>query len=427
MRSLWIPIAATAALAGSACSKSTAANPSTSNRDELNPPAGLITVTGDKKLQLRWSAANAEGDFKGYHVFVYKGTVASLKSSAAYPSGADLTKGAQIPRCASNNAVFAKFGFQTTTSDCEGAAEKTSTTSSTSTTSKALVDATASGAGGAASDTEKLSNISACAENTTDPTLSLAPATIPTLTQQTCTITKDNTGTALVNGTTYTVFIAAVMGDNKNKLSWTSNFVQDTPAPVLYDSTLQVAAGKYYVFAGTNLTSSPPTAYSADPAATACTDAYCTVLNTNSATTPGIYIGRVGATTDSGSGNSYQQRAFLSVPAGSAVAIQLRGPQVWDNGTFAKSIPGDKALDKATVTYDTKGTLYPIYGGQVFDLQVTSGSNTYYGKIVVGTVALATANDPTSNLKIPLTIVMQPAAGVTDYLTAPEDDSAAHL
>ncbi len=60
------------------CDDSSSSDPKTVNRSELNPPMGLTTVTGDKKIQLRWSAANAEDDFKGYHVFAVAKTVGRL-------------------------------------------------------------------------------------------------------------------------------------------------------------------------------------------------------------------------------------------------------------------------------------------------------------------------------------------------------------
>ena len=63
----------------------------------------------------------------------------------------------------------------------------------------------------------------------------------------------------------------------------------------------------------------------------------------------------------------------------------------------------------------TLGTHFPIDDTTVFDLKVTKDGDTYYGKIVFGEKALATAGDETSLIKLPVTVIMQPDAGNVNY------------
>jgi hypothetical protein len=136
----------------------------------------------------------------------------------------------------------------------------------------------------------------------------------------------------------------------------------------------------------------------------------CTINQQNDGPTKslpdGIYFGRLGS-------GSYPERVFISTPNKSdqgTIGIQARGPQVFDpkDGTFKTSIPGDMASNG---TYDTAGTLYPVYGNQVFDLQITYNSATYYGKVVIGQPTLATDTDPTTDMTIPVTVIIQPKTG----------------
>jgi len=373
----------------------------------------LVTVTLDKKIQLRWNAQNAESDFKGYHVFAYKGVITDL-GTPAYPVNlsVDLTKNGQIPRCKDNTAIFEKFGFPASTADCDGDADTKATTTGSG---AALADTDAT-TGATSTDDAPITNIAICDENTTDKTISL-PGTVPTLTQQVCTISSipDGKGgtTPLVNGTTYTFFVASVKGDKNNSISWTSNFVQDTPASSLYSDTLTVESGKYYMFDAANLTADPMTAYSAAPTGQACIDDVCKVNKINSESTLGLYIGRQDTTS-----NNYPQRAFLSVPKGDQIQIQLRGQQDWDldkdgNKIFSTSIPGDQA----TSTYDGLGTLYPLADYQVYDIKVTKNGVIHYGKIVVGQISFdkEVKDQPADPIKVPLTIIMQPQANSVDY------------
>lgn len=393
------------ALASTACDKGTSGDPSTIGRSELQPPTGLTTVTWDKKIELRWKGANAEDDFKGYHVFAVAKKISEV-GTPAYPKNltVDLKTGS-IPRCVDNNAVFKTFGFNDIKTACEGDAEKPAT----GTTGAGLVEEPAADA-----PAEKLENTVKCAENTSGDTSISLPEAAATLGDVVCTVSALTDGTALANGTTYTFFVAAVAGDEKNNISWTSNFVQDTPAESLYQSDFSVAGdGKMYIFPEAKIVARTAIV-AADLTPVACDTKACSILSPgNDLGTPGIYIGRLGNAT------SYPQRMFLSVPTGGKIKVLQRGPQVFDpmDNSFQNSIPGDAAAD---TTYSA-GTVYPIYGNQVFDLQVTSGTSTNYGKIVIGQPKLETAATSNSTITMPIAIIMQPQVGSFDYLTGDRD------
>jgi len=98
---------ATLAAAAIACDSSSSSDPKTISRDALNPPSGLMTITGDKQIQLTWKTGNTEKEFQGYDIFAVKGTLASL-GTPGYPKNlsATLAAGAQVPRCVDNTALF---------------------------------------------------------------------------------------------------------------------------------------------------------------------------------------------------------------------------------------------------------------------------------------------------------------------------------
>ena len=412
------------ALAIGACNNATSSDPATTERSALNPPTSLVSLTGDSKLTLRFAAANTEKDFQGYDVFlVANKTVNSITGGKTYyPSNAQIDPAASgvasIPRCKDNTAVFEAFGFPASTATCEGGSTGGGNDTSAG-NSLRLADTTTA----AATEDPAPTNFAVCDENTTDKSVSLKLSK-PILGPETCTISKDKDGKALVNGTTYSIFVATVAGDKKNKLSWTSNFIEDTPATSLYSATVSLTRGNIFQFKAANLTASPFTVY--DKTITTSTATCTTLCKANSlntaatSTDDGIYIGRSGV-------DSYPGRAFLSVPTGGSLQILPRGPRLDLDATTANAntttpgVEGDKAIATTSV-YDGAGTLYPIYGYQVFDILVTqtvSGATVHhYGKIVIGQLSVTgTATDASSKLAVPVTIIMQPEAERTDYFT----------
>ena len=385
-----------------ACDKSTSSNPATVLRSDLNSPNGLVTVTGNKQIELLWLTGNAEKDFKGYHVFAVAKAKADVPAPA-YPAGATLDEG--IPRCVANTTTFEAFGFTPSTADCKGGDAATPATASTGTT---LVDTAA------AATTDKIVNAVPCQGNS-DTTISLPVADGTSLKQQTCVVTKawDPTTKALVdiaNGTTYTFFVTAVSGDDKSTISWTSNFVQDTPSTPLYTGKIAIDVGDFYMIPGAKI-QALTALVDADLTSGSCSPdnlSICTVNQTNAEATLGLYFGRLG-------GGNFPQRVFLSVPKDGAIGIQLRGPQTLDPTKpkeLSTSIPGDHAVDTTYLT----GIQFPIYGNEVFDIKSTVAGKVNYGKLVIGQpTTTAGDTDGTKPLTIPITIIMQPKVGSFDY------------
>lgn len=414
MRSICIASIGAIALVASACDKGTTSDPATVSRSTLNPPTGLISVTDKDGLELRWDAANAEDDVKGYDVFVIKGTLAAL-TAPSFPKNITPTPtlaGGSFPRCKDNSDFFkTNFGFAASERDCEGDAE--ATTSSASTVDGQFLD---EGSGSTTATTEKLSNLVPC-DGKDDTTISL-PATTPILTQQVCKVTQfwDTTQTPpklmpMVAGETYVAFVAAIAGTDKNSMSWTSNFIEDAPNARLFDGKITIAQGKTKFFSLAKLiafTAATKTADADWDVASCSGDSICRINKLNTGNADGLWIGRRG-TEDS----SYPQRLLFSTPSDGAIESQLRGPQTFDpsSTTPVPTIPGDEA----TATYLKLGTHYPIYGNQVFDLKVTSSSKTYYGKVVFFTpdpVPTAVGTDITMRV----VVIMQPLADSHHYL-----------
>ena len=385
----------------SACDKGTTSDPATASRDDLNPPNSLITVTGNNQVELRFNVGNAEGEeFKGYHVFAIKKTLSELPAPT-YPAGMTVAKLAttSVPKCAGNSDLFVAFKFPADTRDCEGDTA-TDEGAEAGGTDAAMGMADEAAADGAATDEDApLTNMVICDGNT-DTTISL-PATSPQLGQMSCVVTKDSEGNALVNGETYTFFVVAVLGEDKSNISWSSNFVEDTPAvPMLDKADWVVKANKSYFISAEKLGTFATALVDADIVESACSADICSIASAgNAQTADGIYIGRLGS-------GSYPQRIFLSTPATSSIKIELRGNQTIDpkDGSFQSSIPGDQAIESTTYA---AGSLNAIYGPVVYDIMMTVDGATHYGKLVFGQAALATPTDGATDITLPLTIIMQ--------------------
>lgn len=398
------------ALGAAACDKSTAKDPKTVAKGELNPPTGLISVTHDGAIELRWLGANFEDDFKGYDVFMVADKRASELTGITYPSSTVDLSTDSVPRCSKNSDFFKSyFGFPTSKADCE---DSGGSTSESSTGSSSLAETSTD----TTSDEEKApENIQVCFGKG-DGHVSL-PATSAKNTQ-TCLI-KD-----LTNGKTYSFFATAVKGDKWNHLSWTSNFVSDTPStPVLDKQDWKVAPGKFYVIPLAKLLTATKIADS-DLVGQTCSDPACKITGTNSTnnlgtTADGVYFGRYG----SGDSSGYSQRVLISVPNNGIIDIQPRGPQTMDPENPDKpstSIPGDEAID----TYGNAGTKYAVNGNQVFDIKITkSASEIYYGKVVIGALTEpAESALSTDDVTVPVTVIMQSKANTRDYFTTPRFD-----
>lgn len=411
-----------------ACDEATSKDPATATRDALNPPSALASVTWDKKIELRWQAMNAEEDFKGFRVFAVAKPLSGL-TAPAYPAGYSLEKlrSGSVPRCDQNSALFEAFGFpaiETGDKECEG--DDTPASSSAAGTAKELalngkgMLVAEEGTDTAAEKDEdalppqvvKCQNEAGTVVSTDQ--LSL-PAAVPTLTEQVCIVTALADGTALANGTTYTFFVAAILADDtfeKVEVSWTSNFVEDTPSTPIFSGTVELEVGKMkYLPLESIVTKAAFTELGEADCDTSFSG--CSVYKVNALDPSGIYFGRRGDGT-------YPQRTFISATAGEDLALLLRGPQTQDprdaEGTIATSIPGDEAADSAVAgTYDTTGLPQPVYGNQVFDFTVMIAGAKHYGKVVVKDVALADPADETTAVTYPITVLLQTAPNNRHY------------
>jgi hypothetical protein len=392
------------ALGATACDDGSTGNPSTTARNELNPPSGLVTITGDTSVTLRWMGNNTEDDFKGYNVFVaegdYTGTIVSgTKWTAAYPKNADLMKGS-IPRCKDNSAIFeTNFKFPVSEADCEG---DTATDSGSGT-----------GTGASLADEPAAKLPFAKCDDKSDDNLSL-PATEKVLGSQECKVT------GLTNGKTYTFMVMSVMGDEFENVSWTSNFVTDTPANNLFTSEVEVTIplGKVLFLSHTDIvaavTGTDMAVAKWDATRLCTTTAVCVIGTANTETAGGIYLGRRGGTKPA--------RVYFSTPtkgdtATDTIEYLYRGGQTFDPQNpsgVSVTIPDDQANSDRANNYSS-GDLTEVAGNEVIDLAIKNGANWHFGKLVINVPTLATATDENSDIKVKISLIVQPAAGVPHY------------
>lgn len=403
-----------------ACDSATSKDPETLSRDALNPPSGLVTVTGDQKIELRWQAMNAEEDFKGYRVFAVAKKLADL-NAPTYPTGytLDKLKAGSVPRCDKNTALFEAFGFpaiKTGEKDCEGDAVSDSGASGTAKSFNLTADAASAAS---STDPDALPPEVVKCYDSTDKELSNTqlslPATTPALQEQSCIVKALGDGTALANGTTYTFFVAAIIANDAFddvQISWTSNFVEDTPATLVFQGTVELEVRSMKYLPLESLTEKKLFTELGTAECDTNSPTGCQVYKNNKRTPSGIYFGRMG-------NEPYPQRTFISATEGTDLALLLRGPQTYDprkgDKIIASSIPQDQAISVAT-SYDTTGLPQPIYGNQVFDYIVTIGNEPHYGKIIIENVSLKFPENASSLVSYDIKVLLQTAPKNPHYL-----------
>jgi hypothetical protein len=396
-----------------ACGGGSTSDPKTADRNELYAPNGLISVTRPSKassIELRWSASNAEKDFKGYLVFGTTKTLSDISGKVAFPKDAsDMLARFGVPRCEKNTGFFQAFGLSESKADCGDDVAKDAAETNLTAEEEETKDE---------DKPEVLANFIKCSENTETAEnkgkVSLA-ATPPATDMQTCTVNEVYNGTELVpivDGTPMTFVVFAVMGDDFDKISWSSNVVEDASSTTLSgfdgkDIKLDTAKFVKVEFAGSG---SAITATAADAVACTVATTFCQILGKNgeSSAKPAIYISRDNTSA------THTQRIFVSIPtqgATSNIELQARGAQTsWENDKFSGSIPGDAP----TSSYDKTGVTFVVYGNQVFDFKLTTGGIVNYGKIIFESVDYAGAK--TTEATIKTTIIVQPGDGVKHYL-----------
>ena len=388
-----------------------ASDPDTINPEELAPPLRLQTVTGDGSVELRWQGNNFEEDLVGYHVFISDADVDVTALKASYapvsPTGIDIANNATVPYCTENATFFTAFGI---TQEPSTACDDASSTGATLSLAEGVgvVDAKVD-----CYDPDEATTSLAG----TEPGVSLKKSTgdyADGIGIQRCLIKTDRAGTALQNGKSYSFFVVAVVGDEADGISWTSNVVSDTPAPAVVDNTtytLPAAKYKSFSFNTSSLGAAPTVSADTSCGTASQTAAICGVFGTNTSTTAGLYLARDNSAT------GYDQRIFLSVPQNGSIELLYKTANMTDSvktGATAR-LPGDMASSETTL-YAADGKGVRVASRQIYDFRINVSSTYYYGKIAIGDISYKTATDKASDASIPVTIVVQSKANSYDYL-----------
>ena len=203
---------------------------------------------------LQWTVTNTEDDLKGYNVYVAESNLTDLqaKVSSGFFKGLDLSK-QQVRRCKETSDLFSVFGFKPDADqakkDCDDFIDEDAKDSNPESKSGAA----GSDAGGTKlTDGEAAPTFVKCrAGNGADVSASKLSVDIlkaldvefqkvPTdLAKRVgleleCRIPKNTKlsdgKTGFANGKSYVAFVVAVKGDDSEEISYTSNFVEDSPA-----------------------------------------------------------------------------------------------------------------------------------------------------------------------------------------------------
>lgn len=410
-----------------ACNDSSTADPETIVKGDLNPPAALVSVTDDQSLLLQWTITNTEDDIVGYNVYVAEGTLApkvsgsitdKLKGKAV---GIDLST-QQVRRCKDTVDLFSVFGFDPKAdqaqTDCDdfgddnaAAAPSSSSGADSGDSQQNLTEGEAAptfvactGLDGKAIGTAgKVSVDIAKAVDVEGEALPKQPAKRVGK-QLACKLgnnTKLSDGkTGFENGKRYVAFVVAVMGDDADEISYTSNFVEDSPAPHTKVSFSNLANG-YYIPLELKLENDVPTGGFSNHVASPI------VAGGGSEVT----LPQAGVVACPGDGSSTcgvgDQLTFAAGASGPRFAIvgdvTRNSERVWIAGEkdkvlfapalarvdYANGRPGIKAPEDKAIEYSPAGADKVFFStnlqaapGALFYVAVKgSGSNWHYGKL----------------------------------------------
>lgn len=424
---------------------SDSSDPDTISRGKLSPPLKLVTVTGSNQIELRWSAQNFESELAGYQVFMASdSTLAAIAANTdalpGYPSR-DYTEvsnlsDASVPRCEDNNAFFALFGIEVSSdSSCSDSlfgsdddAEEESSLVGSKTAGLVPLGTTLL----QEEETASITDAKLTCYDPAAPTSSLGSETVSLVKADTeyqdgegiqrCLIKEDAAGTALANGTSYVFIVVAVLGTDSDEISWTSNLVEDTPAPVVFSESISLDGDTNAEFVTISLPADLSTGSVSAADAAACSNAAntdaCKLNGTNTtAASNALVIAR-----DSNS-STYKQRHFISTLQSASsdatrIGILYRGPLTFDpvagSDTVSIRTPGDEAISSSGTVYTTNGKTIPFYDNSVFDIVYTTGGSSYYGKVIIDNISYASA-EVSSTSTFTVTIVMQTKPDTLHY------------
>lgn len=399
----------------------------TLERTELNPPGFLYTQTLDSKIQLRFTTANVEDDFKGYYVFGAKKSLSELTALVKYPKGTDILD-TGIPYCADNSAFFEAFGLKATDKFCDTEDKTVSAEAENSFRQGFIQEETTPEETATKTTEEGVTNFLSCEENADqtqeNATKMSLPLTGPSTQVQKCTVSKVFDGTALtdiVNGSNMTFVIFAVKGDNLDAISWSSNAVEDASSKTVIKSRgIEISEKQFQKitvsFSGDDVTAS------ISETGTACdTKTLCQVFEKNAEPNNEhtIWIAR------DDTSNNYKQRVFVSAADGSLtfpyVSIRPRGAQTFDplgDTAISRRAPSDEPLvDTAEKSYYIgDGTTFAAYGNQVFDLKFDrQASGINYGKLIVESISYSGTATAPGTATVTVSLIVQPGNGIGHY------------
>lgn len=419
----------------------TLGDPKTLTKGDLNPPFRLVSVTNGESMMLQWTISNTEEDLKGFNVYLIDKSLAEVQSKLAQGRFKGYQLGSQqIPRCDDTKSVFEMFGFNPaskfSTKKCDNLVADASLLSGESGLSELSL---------AADDSDKptfvkcftrdLKNdigtdgqISVDITKAVDPEDKPIPTAIAERVGKTlrCSVPKDallsNGVKGIKIGTKYTAFVIAVQGDKGNKISFTSNFIEDIPTPYSVRTTT-LDAGKYRVINMLRKNGAVTGDFSEFSNARDCE-------GFNAEATEGCQLYRKirfedrSAATDpllsfAEDVQPGSERVFVAGESDRVFLVSRTAPaELYGKpGVFA---PGDKPLAYDPTQYHDGENLI-AFPGALFDIALREQGRTYYGKIYFDSMTSNTAGAETlgnGSKTIKVYLALQPAADEPFYALA---------
>lgn len=432
-----------------ACNNGSLADPKTVSKGDLNPPTNLVSLTTNADaenggLVLQWDIVNTEDDVVGYNVYVAQKEISALQAKITDTTLKTLNLYNQnIPRCEGTKDLFSLFGFNLTdknaTTACSkaGVEEDTSTSSAAAAASLNLTDEAItskfvkcfmkakdsafvdiSGAN-VSLDITKLYGVDDLAISATDRTKLVGkrikckiPTTIDGKTASTKTKLSDDT--TLANGKIYTAFVVAVMGEKATKMSWASNFVEDSPMSYTIMGSNALGTPSVPKYRALNLLTTPLTNWSFEAdCPTDFTARKCSLYNNNPVTSlNNLYVFSDDQGCVAGGGTATCTARLFIAGNENDVYLLKRNPRGQINNYSGIFDPGDEPITVSTdptASGYVSGKLIVAYAGDLFDIYIRT--TRQYGKIYFDNVtASSTAYSFESSIGIQ-------SPNITHYLT----------
>lgn len=429
-------------------------DPKTITKGDLNPPFQLVSITKGDKLVLQWRISNTEKDVAGYNVYVAKKKLADVQQTLTAADVREINLGSQqLPRCKSTTGAFALFGFKADSKfaqkDCDDvgveAPEETSTAASSGATG-------GSSRAGAAADEETPAEVSKFVKCVDDSGTDVGrpgllsvdiskakgaggtpvPSDLAKRVGATikCTVAA---GTALSDdtqgfetGAHYTAFVMSVQGEKANKVSFTSNFVEDIPTTysevkgiTLNDDSGAAFAVKLQGTAPTGVVAKVADnvacgASQADsPTGCRLNRAIPTTLTAAAAGEPRIFVV---------ADNQTDTERVLIAGENGKIYLAKRDSRQSEGGESGAYTPGDRAMKFDGSQYYTNQML-AAFPGDLFDVAYKpgAGQSYHYGKVYFDKLASSatSANLGEASKTMDLIFAMQKAADEVFYIADP--------